>query len=89
MFTDEFNEAENAVSLKGKPTHVVNQVIEYEGQTYRIPVGNGWLEGKLEGRMELMTALGDLEVVPCEAMPQPPIHKMAEQLELSPEQYLH
>lgn len=47
----------------GDSTHVVNQVIKDSGQTYRFRVGEARVEGRLTGRVLLMTVLGDFEVV--------------------------
>ena len=71
MFDEDFTDVVSSFSVKGKPTHVVNQVIESEADVYRVPIGNGWLEGKLEGRIELCTMYGDFEVIPCEDKTKP------------------
>lgn len=47
----------------GDSTHVVNQVIKDSGQTYRFRIGEARVEGRLTGRVLLMTVLGDFEVV--------------------------
>ncbi|WCN09991.1 hypothetical protein [Marinomonas mediterranea] len=61
-FYDDFDHDETPMTVRGKPTHLVNQIIEEEGRCYSVVVGNGRVEGRLEGKVILTTVHGDFEV---------------------------
>lgn len=48
--------------IRHAPPLYVSEVIEADGQTYFLPIGNGYIEGIFVGRISLQTAKGDFIV---------------------------
>ncbi len=60
-----FEPLNSEISRNGPPSHVINHLVSDNGHRLRVPIGHGWLEGRLFGRLELSTEWGELEIVPC------------------------